>query len=174
MEAIKRLELLTLWLTAKCYHQLSYIAIFCSFYSELQNWVDSLPTFNKSHLLGGLSSFTILSNIFISIPPKPKFCCLKSLYDKYLQIIFALVENVRIELLLRVPSSMCYHYTTFSKFFECFSCLLKEPFPFLAGTKKCFRLNARYCWSSSPVFLNIRLSIFLLLSKKWWDKIGFM
>ena len=160
MEAIKRLELLTLCLTAKCYHQLSYIAILCSFYSELQNWVDSLPTFNKSHLLGGLSSFTILSNIFISIPPKPKFCCLKSLYDKYLQKIFALVENVGLEPLSFIPNERCYHYTTFSKFFECFSFLLKEPFPFLAGTKKCFRLNARYRWSSSPVFLNIRLSIF--------------
>lgn len=151
MEAIKRLELLTLWLTAKCYHQLSYIAISCSFYSELQNWVDSLPTFNKSHLLGGLSSSFIFSNTIIGFTP-----FLKEL----------MVENVRFERRFWVPSSACYHYTTFSKFFECFSCLLKEPFPFLAGTKKCLRLNARYCWSSSPVFLNIRLSIFLLLSKK--------
>ena len=114
MEAIKRLELLTLGLTVQCYHQLSYIAILCSFYSELQNWVDSLPTFNKSHLLGGLSSFTIFSNIFISIPPKPKFCCLKSLYDKYLQKIFVLVENVGLEPLSFIPNEGCYHYTTFS------------------------------------------------------------
>ena len=140
MEAIKRLELLTLWLTVRCYHQLSYIAISCSFYSELQNWVDSLPTFNKSHLLGGLSSFTIFSNTSISIPPKPKFCCLKSLYDKYLQII-CIGRKCSIWTTLLSPKLSVLPLHHILEIFWMFFLPFKRTFSFLGGNKKMFSLK---------------------------------